>query len=462
MDQNMMEGINPFEQKPDIPNKLNAQQFALVEAAKLRAMTHKDKSGIVCGIPQFSYAILSLKFLSVPGLGGNGWMVDNKWRVYIDFHMLYHSVATIDDMAKMVLRAVSHLIRDHSKRFSLASDTMAAMISQTMEVDSDLFTDRSHYHGSYGMTPPNQDLYPVMAPPEIGLEYGQLAEDYYAVLSDEGGAGAGAGAGGDTEMKDDPQSVMAPGSANGMSENAQLEQLADNIESGLSEPAQDDVKRQVAEDIKSNQLPGDSSNRLNMWADDILADKGLSWDRVVQRQIRSAERSSVMRSRRSYARLSRRPPLDSRIVRPSYTGTRIHLGLILDTSGSMMHNGSKVLRVVDDAIKNRRFRVSVMTGDVQLNSLASDVLSTSNLEFIGGGGTDMGAFLVQSREMQRKMQFDHMAVVTDGFTPWPSDPQMPFPVTVIEVPSGSSISPRYGSELSCSVPSIYAHVKMAP
>jgi len=33
---------------------------------------------------------------------------------------------------------------------------------------------------------------------------------------------------------------------------------------------------------------------------------------------------------------------------------------------------------------------------------------------------------------------------------------------VIEVPSGSSTSPSYGSEFSYDVPSIYTHVKMAP
>jgi hypothetical protein len=67
---------------------------------------------------------------------------------------------------------------------------------------------------------------------------------------------------------------------------------------------------------------------------------------------------------------------------------------------------------------NLRDGVKVITGDVGAMTCAQ-VFDASKIDLQGGGGTDMGAIIQQADEDQ---DLGLIVCVTDGDTPWPSQP----------------------------------------
>ena len=62
--------------------------------------------------------------------------------------------------------------------------------------------------------------------------------------------------------------------------------------------------------------------------------------------------------------------------------------------------------------------IHVITGDVG-SAWAEKVFDPSKIELRGGGGTDMGAIVVDCAQHKAAIRPELIVVVTDGITPWP-------------------------------------------
>ena len=96
--------------------------------------------------------------------------------------------------------------------------------------------------------------------------------------------------------------------------------------------------------------------------------------------------------------------------------------IIIDTSGSMGERDlSLALGVVRDVVKALPSQdgVRVVTGDTHA-AAATRAFGDGHVSLVGGGGTDMGAIMVESA--RQYPQADVIIVVTDGYTPWPGAP----------------------------------------
>lgn len=94
--------------------------------------------------------------------------------------------------------------------------------------------------------------------------------------------------------------------------------------------------------------------------------------------------------------------------------------LIFDTSGSMNQSDLALCRgVLSDVFKSLPCQdgVRVITGDTHMGS-CQKAFSHSNVELVGGGGTDMGAIMEFASKTYPEC--NPIIVVTDGYTPWPS------------------------------------------
>jgi predicted metal-dependent peptidase len=94
---------------------------------------------------------------------------------------------------------------------------------------------------------------------------------------------------------------------------------------------------------------------------------------------------------------------------------------VCDTSGSM--SGELLGRVLTEVeallqrVGLRGTNVRVLSCDAQVHAVKR-VSRASQIELLGGGGTDMGEGIAQALSLKPRPSV--IVVLTDGFTPWPA------------------------------------------
>lgn len=118
----------------------------------------------------------------------------------------------------------------------------------------------------------------------------------------------------------------------------------------------------------------------------------------------------------TYRRASRRQPPNMMRLR-GWQYTQPSAVVVLDTSGSMCNPDDQAKALTCIAAGLRKLtRFKVVAGDVTIAS-RKDVSSIAQVEWAGGGGTDMGRIV---SEVDRTERPDSIVLVTDGYTPWPT------------------------------------------
>lgn len=120
----------------------------------------------------------------------------------------------------------------------------------------------------------------------------------------------------------------------------------------------------------------------------------------------------------TYRRASRRQPPNMMRLR-GWQYTQPSAVVVLDTSGSMCNPDDQAKALTCIAAGLRKLtRFKVVAGDVAIAS-RKDVSSIAQVEWAGGGGTDMGRIVT---DVDRTDRPDSIVLVTDGYTPWPTRP----------------------------------------
>jgi predicted metal-dependent peptidase len=97
------------------------------------------------------------------------------------------------------------------------------------------------------------------------------------------------------------------------------------------------------------------------------------------------------------------------------------VAVVVDTSGSMSEGSlGQALAEIKGLLRSSGIgtgRLTVLACDTAVHS-TRQVFSTDQVQLLGGGGTNMGAGISSAEALRPKPEV--VVVLTDGFTPWPS------------------------------------------
>ncbi len=156
------------------------------------------------------------------------------------------------------------------------------------------------------------------------------------------------------------------------------------------------------------------------WAETVLLSK-TDWRRVLAAEPRlGVERVAGMVDY-SYRRPSCRAGSAPDVIFPSLVRPVSEVAVVCDTSGSMSAGQlGKALVEVEALLRQLGLRnVSVLACDAAVRAV-SRVTRASDVLLAGEGGTDMGEGIARALALRPRPSV--VVVLTDGYTPWPSEP----------------------------------------
>jgi predicted metal-dependent peptidase len=318
--------------------------------------------------------------------------VDQGWQVHADADVL--GEMAVDDLGRLLVHLVSHLLRDHATRAERAGvgtdegDPPAWNRASDAEVNDDL--------APSDMVPPcAADM-----PAEFGAKDGRLAEQYYE-LARGGDSQWDCGSGCD--------GVDRPWDGQGEGR-------------GLNDRDGEFLRLGVASEMQrcEAQEPGSVPAGWVRWAEQVLPSR-VDWRRVLAAEVQAGVVRVAGMVDYSYRRPSRRSESTPSVIMPTLVRPIPDVAIVCDTSGSMSGDLlGRVLAEVEGLLQRvglRGTNVRVLSCDAQVHSVKR-VSRASQIELLGGGGTDMGEGITQALALKPRPSI--IVVLTDGFTPWPT------------------------------------------
>jgi predicted metal-dependent peptidase len=355
--------------------------------------------------------------------------VDSRWRLYYNEEWI--NAHSVEENAAVLIHEVSHLLREHDARKHAAAvrDETLWNTAADCEINDDLA----------GEGLPLPDNPPV--PERFGLQAGENAETYYRQLYKPQRD--------DESRESSASSVADHDCGSGAHGERRPWELADDDGRPGGAPAVDPVKAQLVRREVAQRIldrtgdAGDAPLGWKRWAHTVLTPK-VDYMATIRHVVRRALRDSTLgRYDRTYRRPHRRQAWYGEFLMPSFHQPRPRPGFLIDTSSSMQD--PQLARAVAELAGLTRqlgygTEVTVACCDVVVHDVKK-VFSSTQLELIGGGGTDVGAGIQWF--IDKGPAIDLLVVVSDCQTPWPPE-RPPFPVITIRV--GDGAPPPWGED----------------
>lgn len=378
---------------------LDAGEIEAVAAARFNAIVQA---------PYLASVLTAMTFVRSPGIGTLA--VDSRVRVYVDPSVLHRWTSI--ELAGVLLHEAHHVVRGHHQRqihsgiapsvFNIASD---------LEINDDLLR--------AGVEMPDGALQARM----FELPEHELAEWYASRLPnhlnhDQGcGSGAG-GVVGDFELDVD---AAIPG-----------------LDADKVELIRDAVARHVKEHGAG------ASGGLERWATARLRSSA-PWPVVLRAAVRRFLPRGPGHCRHTWSKPRRHNP--TRAMLPSLRNVPMHVGVVIDSSGSMSRD--HLDQAASDVAALRAIpevgQLTVVSCDVEVNEV-SIPRKGSPVALIGGGGTSLEPALLHIAELRPPV--DLIVVITDGYTNWPDvAPSRRLPIFSV-MPEGSPPGPEWMTTLT--------------
>jgi predicted metal-dependent peptidase len=343
--------------------------------------------------PYLASALFAAQVRSAEGSGSIA--VDRAWQVHADPEVL--AGMAVDDLGRLLVHLVSHALRDHAARAERAGvegtdgDAPAWNRASDAEVNDDL--------APSSMVPPCA----AEMPAGLGAEEGRLAEQYYELA--RGGRrqwDCGSGCDG----------IDRPWDGEG-----------EGVGGGLNDRDGQFLRLGVASELQRSEglEPGTVAAGWLRWAERILPSR-TDWRRVLAAEVHAGVVRAAGMVDYSYRRPSRRSESTPSVIMPTLDRPMPDVAIVCDTSGSMTGDLlAQVLAEVESLLQRvglRGTNVRVLSCDAQVHSVKR-VSRASQVELLGGGGTDMGEGITQALALRPRPSI--VVVLTDGFTPWPAE-----------------------------------------
>lgn len=353
---------------------------------------------------------------------------DDKHRLYINFdHVTQEFTHRLS--AEALLHECAHLFSDDMGR------SVEVGVKQTKEgyakwnsaadlANNDDLVDAGCIQlGEYGLTPQS-----------YGFEPYRTAEEYYELLknqpqkpqkgpkseSSDGGDEAGDGSGSDGDDDDADDGDEACGSASGNRSDAEDDDTGDP---GVDTIGKELTRITTAGEIRkyAEQYPGSVPGRLLADAEMILAAPAVSWRRLLSAQIRRTVASRKGHQIVTYKRRNRRRPSFNNIVLPGRLSPTPSIVVVRDTSMSMdaelFTEASSEIVGIAKQLGVRGEQLIILDVDTEVAAKVKYRQKSDLFTRAGNGGTNMGAGI----EYARTLNPTTIVVITDGYSPWPSE-----------------------------------------
>lgn len=253
--------------------------------------------------------------------------------------------------------------------------------------------------------------------------------------SDEEGNNPGAN-GDATDEEDDPES--GTGAKTGSSKFVTEAELVAMMDAVGLQRADNQTKRRkrndmlalVQEEMRSKSIGSGAGNTLLDWVAKSEAGNTAHWSEMLRRVLVIASNQrmagdTIRTYRRPNFRLQCALP-DTRIILPTTYDVRPNVYVGVDTSGSMMNSEDigralgNIERIFEEFQTRAEVRISAI--DTELGEFQS-VKQIRDIEFTGGGGTDMVPFINALNSYESGADKEHPPatlgiLITDGYIDW--------------------------------------------
>jgi predicted metal-dependent peptidase len=340
--------------------------------------------------PYFASALFASSVVAAPGLGSIA--VDRSWRLYMDPALVEEWSA--EEVGSVLVHHAGHLLRDHAARAQSLGIDEGSEKDWVAAADAEINDDLVETGINFPVDP--------IVPSALACEPGGFAEDYFRTIRGKNTCVGECGSG-------------AHGQPRRWEVNAE----------GIPEisPASAHLLRcKVASEIRSccGKLPGSVPLGWQRWADELLEPK-VDWRKALAAAVRKGVASVAGCVDYTYMRPSRRASVTGSVVLPALRRPLPTVAVVIDTSGSMSGDLlTEALGEVEGILRGvglGRDRVHVLACDTQVHKVQR-VTSARQVELFGGGGTNMGSGIDSALELRPRPSV--IVVLTDGYTPWPS------------------------------------------
>jgi predicted metal-dependent peptidase len=344
---------------------------------------------------RFPYLATGLFGAEVVAAAGSGTVsVDENWRMRADPDLTADWTAA--QLGSVLVHHVCHLLRTHGERaqaFGVTSqDARRWVQAADAEINDDLIP--------AGLELPGR---PVL-PRDLGAPDGLLAEQYFEAGTTDRSGQIKEAAGDWLDCGSGADGVPRPGDG----------------PPGLPAWQADLLRRQVAQDVIAHaKVAGTVPGGLLRWAEQILNPK-VNWRKVLAAELRRAVAEVSGAVDYSYRRPSRRAAVAGNVVLPALRRPVPEVAVVCDTSGSMTEDLlAAALAEVEGLLRalGMARQVRVLACDTAVGP-AQRVSSARQVHLVGGGGTEMGTGIAAAAALRPRPAVT--VVLTDGYTPWPS------------------------------------------
>ena len=423
-------------------------------------------------MPYLSVALFAMTTIRVDSLFVNGQptlATDDKWRLY------YNPLAvvnwSVDQLAGVLLHEVGHCLRAHSNRFTNLNEKKNLHsvwnIAGDALINTDLREDKIPLPGKPYYMETLKEIHQVDATREM------TTEQIYFLLRDKQEENCSCGKG-KSDNKDGEKKGEDQGSGEGQQGEGQDQgegsgtdpncpvhgshqhgeggepcdcdptpdcgSITDGIRrdyeaegektgKGVDEARADLVRQHVAVEIKNHvKNRGNVPAGLARWAVEFT-EPVIDWKKELSFIIRKTFAQVSGKRDYTYRKTSRRQSAMNQssgntIILPAmYQPAPPKISIVIDTSGSMsddmlswaLAETKGVLRSLGSSARGMK----VISCDAQAST--QKVTKVADITLSGGGGTDMRVGIAEAMK-NRQDKPDAVIVITDGYTPWPSEP----------------------------------------
>ena len=349
-----------------------------MQAARLWITRHR---------PYYAEALFSCPITYTTGI--EGFAIDPDWRILVNPHTA--AALTAEEVAGSLVHELNHALRAHFERSRRAGvpdgHRQIWNVAADCEINDDLRAD--------GLARPQGIVYPA----DFDLEPGQLAEQYYRQILEN------------ADTIEIP--VICCQSATGGP-------TAPKPQPGLGAARKEQLRRSTAAAVIGHQNDHGHwsvSEGLARWAQTTTAQTA-DWRRILAAELRRGLQRAPGAGDWTYTRPPRRPD-DGPIIRPGTHRPTAHIAVVIDTSGSMNRTDHQKALAETQAILKQAVLgqpITVYSFDTEAHT-AQTVFNTSQIQLVGGGGTDMSAGIATAAETKPRPAI--VIVITDGYTDWP-------------------------------------------
>lgn len=233
----------------------------------------------------------------------------------------------------------------------------------------------------------------------------KLAEEYYMLLPEDtppNGHDHGSGVGGERRRHEQ-------GPPNGKNP-------------GVSEAEGRTISREVANNVRSRAAADNMPAGMDRWANGELGEAKYDWRQELAKVCRYGAGRKNGSSMRSYRRLGLlTASTRGKVLFPMKYDPVPDITVVFDTSGSMCELALKAgLEEVKGVMTAVGANIRLTSVDSEASEL-QNVTTIENVKLSGGGGTNMCVGIACAMKDPERIP-SVIIVMTDGYTPWPSQP----------------------------------------